>query len=160
MSQNEKYTKRTFPQGILPLWIGYRKSVQSSTRDPESAFPHQQPAGFLTCRSTPTAAFPVFPVTVPRTLAIRSLLTVTSSYRTYTCFPFTRCPHRTPFPVSERILARFPFTSYRKRPASCDTAAPSAYSIGFYVTTRLLKMQGGFCSVLCLLNNSSVYTRT
>ncbi len=107
MSRNEKYTKRLFPQGILPSWIGYRKSVQSSTRDPESAFPHQQPAGFLTCRSTPTAAFPVFPVTVPCTLAIRSLLTVTSSYRTYTCFPFTRCPHRTPFPVSERMLARF-----------------------------------------------------
>ena len=79
-------------------------SVQSITRDLEFVYsPHQRPAGFLTYRSSIQNTFPVsqwmcglstlvcigavFWNLISKKTA--SLLTVTSSYRSYTCFPFT-----------------------------------------------------------------------
>ena len=79
-------------------------SVQSITRDLESLYsPHQRPAGFLTCRFSIQNTFPVsqwmcglstlvcigavFWNLISKKTA--SLLTVTSSYRSCTCFPFT-----------------------------------------------------------------------
>ena len=79
-------------------------SVQSITRDLEFVYsPHQRPAGFLTYRSSIQNTFPVsqwmcglstlvcigavFWNLISKKTA--SLLTVTSSYRSCTCFPFT-----------------------------------------------------------------------
>ena len=79
-------------------------SVQSITRDLEFVYsPHQRPAGFLTYRSSIQNTFPVSQwMCGLSTLACigavfwnliskktASLLTVTSSYRSCTCFPFT-----------------------------------------------------------------------
>ena len=72
-----------------------RKSVQPITRDLENLFLYQQTAGFLTCLSTRITAFPNQTAQwLTMTQIIRSLLTVTRSYRNFTCFPFTHCPHR------------------------------------------------------------------
>ena len=60
------------------------------------------PAGFLTYRSSHKTAFPKLhdslsncpssSVTALSRMVLYSLLTVTSSYRSCTCFPFTCCP--------------------------------------------------------------------
>ena len=76
-------------------------------------FPYQQPAGFLACRSTPMAHLPRSPQwrKAPLTRAINSLLTVTRSHRTFTCFPFNLrlpfCSHRANLDRRHRLLAIF-----------------------------------------------------
>ena len=79
-------------------------------------FPYQQAAGFLACRSSPMIHLPKFPQwrKAALTRTIDSLLTVTRSHRSFTCFPFNlrlpSCPRRAGLERRHRLLALFNLT--------------------------------------------------
>lgn len=74
----------------LPRKPAVKRAGTAKDSWPGSMLLYQQTAGFLACRSLSWTTFPVFkPVAVIADMALNSLLTVTSSHRTCTCFPFT-----------------------------------------------------------------------